>query len=131
LPRSKESGARPDPETPCATRDSAAARRLYTIASARKGVLRAEAARHAAMARRALRNAVVRHNVEGIASLHNHRHPSCSCKLSTAELRELAELIVAGPARNWACRAGPYRSCAAGSKDALYSARLLRHLVAG
>jgi transposase len=78
-------------------RDLMAGRRMYAIANALEGMPRAEAARLAGMERQALRDAVLRYNAEGIAGLHNRRHPPRSGKLSTAELRELAEIILAGP----------------------------------
>jgi len=79
-------------------RDPAAARRMYAIANALEGMPRAQAARLAGMERQALRDAVVRYNAEGIAGLYNRRSPPPPGKLTAAELRELAELILAGPA---------------------------------
>jgi transposase len=78
-------------------RDLAAGRRMYAIANALEGMPRANAARLVGMERQALRDAVVRYNAEGIAGLHNRRHPPRSGKLTAAELRELAEIILAGP----------------------------------
>lgn len=78
-------------------RDPAAARRLYAIAHALEGMTRAEAARLAGMERQALRDAVLRYNAEGIAGLYNRRPPTPPGKLTAAELRELSEIILAGP----------------------------------
>jgi transposase len=78
--------------------DRAAGRRMYAIASALEGMSRAEAARLVGLERQALRDAVVRYNAEGVAGLYNRRGPPRPGKLSAAELRELAQLIVAGPA---------------------------------
>ena len=77
--------------------DLSTARRMYAIASALEGMTRAEAARLAGMERQALRDAVVRYNAEGIAGLYNRRPPPRPGKLTAAELRELAAIILAGP----------------------------------
>jgi transposase len=78
-------------------RDPAAARRMYTIASALEGMTRAEAARLAGMEREALRDAVVRYNAEGLKGLYNRRRPPRPGKLTAAELQELSQIILAGP----------------------------------
>jgi hypothetical protein len=51
--------------------DGRAAARMYAIAHALDWLGRAEAARLAGMERQALRDAVVRYNVEGLAGLHD------------------------------------------------------------
>jgi transposase len=78
-------------------RDPAAGRRMYAIANALEGMTRAEAARLAGMERQALRDAVVRYNAEGITGLYNRRPPPRPGKLTAAQLRELGEIILAGP----------------------------------
>ena len=78
-------------------RDPAAARRMYAIANALEGMMRAEAARLAGMERQALHDAVVRYNAEGISGLYNRRPPPRPGRLTEAELHELAEIIRAGP----------------------------------
>lgn len=78
--------------------DRAAGRRMYAIANALEGMTRAEAARLVGLERQALRDAVVRYNAEGIAGLYNRRPPQRTGKLTAAELRQLAEIILAGPA---------------------------------
>jgi transposase len=78
-------------------RDPATARRMYVIANAPEGTGRAEAARLAGMERRALRDAVVRYNAEGLKGLYNRRPPPRPGKLTAAELQELSQIILAGP----------------------------------
>src|SRR5437868_8917745 len=74
-----------------------AALRMLAVANALEGMSRAEAARLAGMERQALRDAVLRYNAEGIAGLYNRRPPTPPGKLTAAELRELSEIILAGP----------------------------------
>ena len=76
-------------------RDRAAGRRMYAIANALEGMTRAEAARLVGLERQALRDAVVRYNAEGIAGLYNRRPPQRTGKLTAAELRQLAEIVLA------------------------------------
>jgi len=78
-------------------RDPAAARRMYAIANALEGRTRAEAARLAGIERQALRDAVVRYNAEGLKGLYNRRRPPRPGKLTSAELQELSQVILAGP----------------------------------
>ena len=78
-------------------RDPSAARRMYAIAHALEGMTRAEAARLAGMERQALRDAVVRYNVEGLAGLYNRHPPPRPGKLTATELHELEQIILAGP----------------------------------
>ncbi len=78
-------------------RDPAAARRMYAIANALDGMTRAEAARLAGMERQALRDAVVRYNAEGLKGLYNRPRPPRPGKLTSAELQELLQIILAGP----------------------------------
>ncbi len=70
---------------------------MLAIANALEGMSRAEAARLAGMERRALRDAVVRYNVEDIASLHNRAGPPRPGKLAADGMQALSELILSGP----------------------------------
>ncbi len=62
-----------------------AALRMLAIANALEGMSRAEAARLIGMERQALRDAVVRYNVEGLAGLHDRPKPGRPERLSGAE----------------------------------------------
>jgi transposase len=74
-----------------------AALRLLAIADALEGMSRADAARLAGMERQALRDAVVRYNVEGLAGLHDRPKPGRPERLSEAEQAALAARVFAGP----------------------------------
>ena len=74
-----------------------AALRLLAIADALEGMSRADAARLAGMERQALRDAVVRYNVEGLAGLHDRPKPGRPARLSEAEQAALAARVFAGP----------------------------------
>src|SRR3712207_141993 len=56
-------------------KDRAAAARMQAIAGALEGLSRAEAARLAGLERQALRDAVLRHDAEGLAGLHDRPRP--------------------------------------------------------
>src|SRR5215212_3726406 len=74
-----------------------AALRLLAIANALEGMSRAEAARLAGMERQALRDAVVRYNLEGLAGLHDRPKPGRPERLSEAEQAALAARVFRGP----------------------------------
>jgi transposase len=90
--------------TPAALRDAAGrcgsakqARRLLAIALVVEGASRQEAARQCGMDRQTLRDWVHRYNEAGIAGLRAHRPDGRPAKLTAAQLRELHDLVVAGP----------------------------------
>ena len=74
-----------------------AALRMLAIANALEGMSRAEAARLAGMERQALRDAVVRYNVEGLAGLHDRPKAGRPPRLSEAEQAILAARVFRGP----------------------------------
>jgi transposase len=74
-----------------------AALRMLAIATALEGRSRAEAARLAGMERQALRDAVLRYNVEGLAGLYDRPKPGRPERLSEAEQAVLAARVFAGP----------------------------------
>ncbi len=73
------------------------AARAYAIANALAGTSRAAAARLAGMERQALRDAVVRYNLEGLAGLHDRPKGHRPRGLSAAEDAALAAVILRGP----------------------------------
>lgn len=75
----------------------AAAARLLAVANALDGMTRAEAARLAGMERQALRDAVLRYNVEGIEGLRDRPRSGRPARLDQSALKELRELVLAGP----------------------------------
>ena len=74
-----------------------AALRMMAIANALEGMSRAEAARLAGMERQALRDAVTRYNVEGLAGLRDRPKPGRPQRLSEAEQAALAARVFRGP----------------------------------
>jgi transposase len=74
-----------------------AALRMLAIANALEGMSRAEAARLAGMERQALRDAVARYNLEGLAGLHDRSKPGRPERLSEAEQAALAARVFRGP----------------------------------
>ena len=93
-----------DDLTPAALRRKArhapnrrAALRMLAIANALEGMSRAEAARLAGMGRQALRDAVLRHNVEGVAGLHDRPKLGRPQRLSEAEQAVLAVRVFTEP----------------------------------
>ena len=74
-----------------------AALRMLAIANALEGMSRAEAARLAGMERQALRDAVVRYNLEGLAGLHDRPKPGRPQRLSETEQAVLAARVFRGP----------------------------------
>jgi transposase len=74
-----------------------AALRMLAVANALEGMTRAEAARPAGLERQALRDAVVRHNAEGLAGLHDRPKPGRPERLSAAEQAALAAAVFRDP----------------------------------
>ena len=73
------------------------AARAYAIANALDGLDRATAARLAGLERQALRDAVVRYNVEGVAGLFDHPKGRRPEWLTESEQATLAGVIFRGP----------------------------------
>jgi transposase len=93
-----------DDLTPAALRRKArhapnrrAALRMLAIANALEGMSRAEAARLAGMERQALRDAVLRSNVEGVAGLYDRPKLGRPQRLSEAEQAGLAVRVFTEP----------------------------------
>src|SRR5690242_19250480 len=82
-----------------------AALRMLAIANALEGMSRAEAARLAGMERQALRDAVVRYNVEGLAGLRDRPKDRPPRRLTEGEEATLAGVILRGadPERDGTC----------------------------
>ena len=78
-------------------RSRRAALRMLAIAGALEGMSRAEAARLVGMERQALRDAVARYNVEGLAGLYDRPKPGRPQRLSEAEQAVLAARVFRGP----------------------------------
>ena len=78
-------------------KDRAAAARMQAIAGALEGLTRAEAARLASMERQALRDAVLRHNAEGLAGLNSRRSPGRRSRLDEEQRAALRRLVLDGP----------------------------------
>ena len=74
-----------------------AALRMLAIANALEGMSRAEAARLAGMERQALRDAVLRYNVEGVAGLYDRPKLGRPPRLSEAEQAVLAARVFTEP----------------------------------
>jgi transposase len=74
-------------------------RRLLSLAAIHDGMNRTEAARIGGMDRQTLRDWVVRFNEEGPDGLADRHRPGCPCRLSDAQLAELAQIVEAGPDR--------------------------------
>jgi len=70
---------------------------MYAIANALDGMSRAEAARLVGMERQALRDAVVRYNVEGLAGLRDRAKGRPARRLSEGEEAALAATVLRGP----------------------------------
>lgn len=77
--------------------DRAAAARVFAVANALEGMGRAGAARLAGMERRALRDAVVRHNAGGLAGLRNRPHPGPPPRLDERRRAALRQVVLDGP----------------------------------
>lgn len=78
-------------------RDGNAARRMLALALVLEGHSREEAARHTGMDRQTRRDWVHRYNAEGLAGLHNRRHPGPRPRLTPEQLAELDKLVEQGP----------------------------------
>ena len=74
--------------------DRAAAGRMSAIANALEGMTRAEAARLAGMERQALRDAVARHDAEGLAGLRDRPRPGSKPRLDEARRAALRRLVL-------------------------------------
>jgi len=79
------------------SRDAAQSRRLLAIAMVLEGASREDAARQCGMGRQILRDWVVRYNELGADGLISRTAPGPPPKLSTAQMTELRELVIAGP----------------------------------
>jgi transposase len=77
--------------------DRRAAMRLLAIANALEGLSRAEAARLAGMERQALRDAVLRYNAEGVASLHDRPRSGRPEALAPGQQAALKAWVLRGP----------------------------------
>lgn len=77
--------------------DADQARRLLAIARVLEGASRAEAAQQTGMDRQTLRDWVHRYNEVGIPGLRSRKKDGRPPKLTTAQMTELRELVVAGP----------------------------------
>ena len=79
------------------TRDGRLSCRLLAIALVMEGATRAEAAAAGGMDRQTLRDWVHRYNAAGMAGLVDHPRRGRPGSLSTAQMLELKELVLAGP----------------------------------
>ena len=70
---------------------------MMAIANALEGMTRAEAARLAGMERQALRNAVVRYNIEGLDGLHDRPRSGTKPRLDDKQMAQLRQIVVDGP----------------------------------
>jgi transposase len=79
--------------------DTTVARRLLGIAMVLEGVSRPDAARQTGMDRQTLRDWVHRYNEEGVTGLSSRKAPGAVGKLSTEQMAQLRDLVLAGPNR--------------------------------
>jgi transposase len=79
------------------SRDGAQACRLLAIAMVLEGASRREAARCNGMDRQTLRDWVHRYNAEGLDGLCNRKAPGATPKLTSVQMSELREVVLAGP----------------------------------
>ena len=84
----------------CKARDGAQARRLMALAAVAAGKSRAEAATIGLMDRQTLRDWVVRFNAEGPEGLIDRRSPGRPPKLTSAQKRELRQMVEDGPEKH-------------------------------
>lgn len=77
--------------------DAAQTRRLLAIALVLEGVSRLEAARQTGMDRQTLRDWVHRYNAAGVDGLVSRTPPGPAPKLTSAQMQELYDLVIAGP----------------------------------
>ena len=78
-------------------RDGAASRRMLALALVLEGSSREEAARHAGMDRRTLRDWVHRYNAEGLAGLRDRPRSGREPRLTPGQEAELAAAVERGP----------------------------------
>ena len=78
-------------------RDARAARRMLALALVLEGSSREEAARHAGMDRRTLRDWVHRYDEEGLAGLRDRPRPGRKPRLTPGQEAELAAAVERGP----------------------------------
>ena len=78
-------------------RDAAAARRMLALALVLEGHAREEAARHAGMDRKTLRDWVHRYNAERLAGLHDRPHLGPKPRLAPEQMTELESIVEQGP----------------------------------
>ena len=78
-------------------RDAAQSRRLLAIAMVLEGSSREAAARQTGMDRQTLRDWVHRYNEAAVDGLISRTGPGRQPKLSKAQMKELRELVIAGP----------------------------------
>src|ERR687883_580354 len=78
-------------------RERRAAMRMRALANALEGMTGAGAARLAGMERQALRDAVVRHNAEGLAGLRDRPKPGRTPRLTEGEQATLRAVVLRGP----------------------------------
>jgi transposase len=79
------------------SRDAAQSRRLLAIAMVLDGSSREDAAVQAGMDRQTLRDWVLRYNELGAEGLVSRSAPGAAPRLSDAQMKELRELVIAGP----------------------------------
>lgn len=77
--------------------DVAQARRLLAIAMILEGASRQDVARQPGMDRQTLRDWVHRYNAGGVKGLVARKAPGASPKLTSAQMKELRKLVIAGP----------------------------------
>lgn len=80
-----------------ATQTRRAGMRMQAIANALEGMTRAEAARLADMSDQALKDAIKRYNVEGLAGLEDRPHTGRPPKLDASRRETLRDIAVKGP----------------------------------
>lgn len=71
--------------------------RMQAIANAMDGMTRSEAARLADMSDQALKDAIRRYNVEGLAGLKDRPHTGRPRKLDAAQRQDLHDIVLRGP----------------------------------
>lgn len=79
------------------SRDAKASRRMLALAMVLDGRSRTDAAQSCGMDRQTLRDWVHRYNAEGLAGLADRPLPGRAPRLDAAQMREVAEIVEAGP----------------------------------
>ena len=77
--------------------DANAARRMLALAFVMEGKSRSEAASSCGMDRQTLRDWVHRYNIVGLDGLVDRKAPGAAPRLSSSQMREVAELVRQGP----------------------------------